>query len=150
MADGGPQVMLARASRLRAVVGAAATLWFLDGLWIATVATPLFITTLGDTLIASPRWLPVLLFYAFYPLGLAILAVFPAIAFDRMASAVALGATVGAIAYGTFDLTNLALLKAYTVSLALVDWAWGTTVSSIAAGAGFAYARRAAGSGGRA
>lgn len=36
------------------------------------------------------------------------------------------GAAMGLIAFGIFDMTNLAILKNYPVPFALVDMAWGT------------------------
>jgi len=36
------------------------------------------------------------------------------------------GAALGALGYGTYDLTNLATLKGYTAEYAITDWLWGT------------------------
>jgi uncharacterized membrane protein len=39
-----------------------------------------------------------------------------------------LGALLGLIVYGIFDFTNLAILRGYPLTFALVDMAWGTFV----------------------
>ena len=51
------------------------------------------------------------------------------------------GAMLGFFGYMTYDLTNLATIKAWTTSLALIDIAWGTLLTAIAALAGYAASR---------
>jgi uncharacterized membrane protein len=41
-------------------------------------------------------------------------------------------ALFGLVAYGAYDLTNLATLRQWSVKLALVDMAWGTLASALA------------------
>jgi uncharacterized membrane protein len=40
------------------------------------------------------------------------------------------------IAYATYDLTNLATLKDWPLSLTFIDMAWGSSVSGVAAAVG--------------
>lgn len=42
------------------------------------------------------------------------------------------GALLGLVVYGTYDFTNLATVKDYSVTLALVDLAWGAFVTGLA------------------
>ena len=65
----------------------------------------------------------------------------PALAEGSLGSAVLHGALFGFFCYATYDLTNLATLKGWTLPMALVDIGWGTVVTAIAAAAG--YPRRA-------
>ena len=46
------------------------------------------------------------------------------------------GAVIGLVAYATYDLTNLAVVKDWPLGLTFIDMAWGTMVSGIAATAG--------------
>jgi uncharacterized membrane protein len=46
-----------------------------------------------------------------------------------------MGALFGFIAYATYDLSNLATLRNWPVSLALIDMAWGAVLSGVSAGA---------------
>jgi len=48
--------------------------------------------------------------------------------------AVAGCAAVGLLAYGTYDLSNLATLRGWSLRLCLVDIAWGVVASAIAGG----------------
>ncbi|MEZ5816997.1 MAG: DUF2177 family protein [Hyphomicrobiaceae bacterium] len=126
----------------RAALVSALVLGLLDAVWIPMIAGPMFKVALGDAMLGTPRLAPALAFYTLYPVGLTLLAVRPALLKQSLQSAILLGATTGALAYGTFDLTNLALLEAYSLRLALVDWAWGTFASSASAAAGFLVAQR--------
>ena len=47
----------------------------------------------------------------------------------------------GLFAYGTYDLTNLAVVQDWPLRLTFVDLAWGTFASAVSAGAGLALTR---------
>jgi uncharacterized membrane protein len=46
------------------------------------------------------------------------------------------------VAYGTYDLTNLSVLKGFTVRIAMIDLAWGTMLSAVTAGVVFVVMRK--------
>ncbi len=48
-----------------------------------------------------------------------------------------LGALFGFCAYATYDITNLATLRGWPTSVAVIDLAWGTAATAIAALASF-------------
>lgn len=114
----------------------------LDAIWLTLAAEPLYRAELGPLL--KPDFnLPVAAgFYAFYAVSLVVFAVRPAVVSGRIATAAGYGALLGATAYGTYDLTNLATLAGYTTTVAVVDMIWGTFVSAASAGFGYAIARR--------
>ena len=43
------------------------------------------------------------------------------------------GALFGLVAYATYDLTNLATLKAWPIKLVVVDLIWGTILTAVVA-----------------
>ena len=51
-----------------------------------------------------------------------------------MPLSVVFGGAIGLTAYATYNLTNLATLKGWASQLALLDMAWGTVASGLAAG----------------
>ena len=53
------------------------------------------------------------------------------------ARALLFGALFGLIAYATYDLTNLAVLREFPTFVAVVDMAWGATISATVAAAGY-------------
>jgi uncharacterized membrane protein len=124
----------------RSWVGYVATLvvfLVVDGIWLAFVASGLFRDAVGDLLRATPYLPAVVAFYVIYPVGLFVLAVRPAIAAGSGMMAATHGSMVGLTAYAAFDLTNLAIIAGWPVWLAVLDMAWGTLVSALAAVAGF-------------
>ena len=65
-----------------------------------------------------------------------IFAVKPAVAAGGVPTALMLGAMFGLFCSATYDLTNLATLKNWSLPLSLIDMAWGAVLSGIAAAAG--------------
>lgn len=115
----------------------------LDGLWLGVVARDFYRQEMGDMMASSIRALPAAAFYIGYPVGLVTLALQPLPA--SASTALWRAALFGLVAYGVYDLTNLATLRQWSVKLALVDMAWGTLASALAgAAAWYAMQPRAA------
>jgi len=110
-----------------------------DALWLWLVMGKLFKAQIPTLLLAQPKLLPAAIFYALYPIGIAVFGVLPAQDWLRAAL---LSALFGLLAYATYELTNLATLKAWPVQIAMLDIAWGTALSGLAGGLGY-YATRA-------
>ena len=91
------------------------------------------------------RIVPAIIFYVLYLAGLVLFAISPALREQNWLMAVGLGLALGLVAYGSYDLTNMATLKGWSLSLTLVDIAWGAFVSAVSALAGFYAARIFAG-----
>ncbi len=105
----------------------------LDALWLGVLARDFYRQEMGEQMVAQVRWVPALLFYFGYPAALVALALYPT--GQPFAQQVARAALVGLVAYGVYDLTNLATLRHWPVRLALVDVAWGTFASTLAGAA---------------
>jgi uncharacterized membrane protein len=58
--------------------------------------------------------------------------------------ALMLGAILGLIAYGTYDLTNLSTLRTWTLKVTVLVLGWGAVVTALAAAAGCAVAAKLA------
>ncbi len=114
----------------------------LDTAWITLVAIGQFQSALGSTLRPDPNLYAAVAFYIVYAGGIVFLAVRPALSVGSAATALINGAVLGLTAYATYDLTSLAIINGYTPGLALLDMAWGTVLSLIAAMAGYVAAAR--------
>jgi uncharacterized membrane protein len=124
----------------RTIAGYAATLivfLVIDAIWLATVAVEMFRQSLGPILRDQPNWGAALTFYLIYAGGIYELAVRPGAASASWTTAARNGGILGLTAYATFDLTNLTIISGWTPGLAVVDIAWGTVVTTIAAVAGY-------------
>lgn len=126
---------------LKAFGGALFAFLVLDGLWIYFVVRPYYDSQVGEMLRDSPKWVPAAVFYLAYIAGVVYLAVRPGLAASSLAVSVAHGAAIGALAYGTFTLTNYSVLKNWTTGLVWSDIAWGTFLTAVIAGVGYLAAR---------
>lgn len=113
----------------------------LDFLWLGYVAKGYYQAQVGTLLLDKPNLAVAAAFYALYIVGVLIFAVLPALEAGSATRAIAAGALFGFFAYATYDLTNLATLKGWSVGIALLDIAWGTVVTGAAAFAGALAAR---------
>ena len=66
----------------------------------------------------------------------------PALRLRSWRRAVVSGAFFGLVAYATWDLTNVAVLDGFPVSLVPVDLAWGASLSAAVSAAAYAVGRR--------
>ena len=113
----------------------------IDALWLGVIARSLYQQGMGNLMAPQPRLGFAAAFYLLYPIGLVIFAALPALAEGSLARAAVLGALFGFFAYATYDLTNAAVVRDWPVSLSLIDLAWGTFASGVAATAGTAVTR---------
>ncbi len=114
----------------------------IDAIWLMSMADKLYRPILGPMLLDQIRILPAVVFYLFYPVGIVVFAVMPALRENSAILAVALAMLYGALAYATYDLTNYATLKAWTLQLTLIDITYGALTAAFCALAAF-YAVRA-------
>lgn len=124
----------------RALVAYVATLIvfaLVDFVWLGFIAKDLYRNGIGHLMAESPNWTAAVLFYLLFIVGLVFFAVAPALEIDAWPRATLHAALFGFLAYATYDLTNLATLKGWPVSIVIADLAWGAFVSAVASTAGF-------------
>lgn len=126
-----------------AYAGALLAFVALDLVWLGVVAREFYQAQVGSLLRDRPNWAAAFLLYAVYAAGLAYFAIVPALDTGRLADAALRGALMGLVVYATYDLTNLATLRGWTLPVAAADILWGVCVSAAAAAAGHALARLA-------
>ncbi len=113
-----------------------------DAIWLSYFARAMFRPALGDILLDTPRWSAAILFYLIYAAGVMAFPLAMGLHAQTLGTAILYGALFGFLAYTTYDLTNLATIKAWTVPLALIDMGWGALLNAAATAAGFAAAQR--------
>ena len=113
----------------------------LDLVWLGVLAREFYRAQLGQLLRSEIVWPAALVFYALYIAGILVFAVLPALDAASWMRALALGAFFGLVAYATFDLTALALLRGFPTRLVAVDLAWGAALTAGVAVSGYALGR---------
>jgi uncharacterized membrane protein len=114
----------------------------LDAVMLTTILQPLFRRHIGALMLETPRVVPALLFYAGYVAGLIALVSWPALRAGSALQAGLAGALLGAIAYGTYELTSYTIMRDWHPAMVVTDIAWGAMVSGLSASAGVAVVRR--------
>jgi uncharacterized membrane protein len=109
----------------------------LDLIWLSTVGRALYWPTLGAVLAERVNVPAAVAFYLIYVAGILVFAVQPGLKAHSLLVACGMGALFGFVAYATYDLTNLATLKTWSIKVALIDMAWGALLTAAAAGAAY-------------
>lgn len=110
----------------------------LDFVWLGYIAKKLYYGEMGNILLQKFNMVPALLFYIVYVVGVVVFVVNPALAKGSLAHAIGYGAAFGFVAYATYDLTNLAVLKGFSTKVAVIDMLWGAFLTAVVAGIAYA------------
>lgn len=108
----------------------------LDFLGLRYLIKPLFDRHIGELLAQNVRLGPAVVFYAAYVAGLLYLVSLPALKAGQPTAALVNGAILGALAYGTYEFTNLATLKHWNWQMVATDLIWGTVLTGVSAWVG--------------
>jgi len=117
------------AKQMLALYVIALTVFFLiDMVWLGAVAKSFYRRHLGPMLSPKVNWAAAILFYLLFIVGLLVFVIKPAVLGGRPIQAFLLGALFGLISYATYDLTNLATLKDWPLTVTIVDLIWGSVL----------------------
>ncbi len=101
--------------------------FIVDLIWIGWVAADFYARHVGGMLRESVHWGAALSFYALYIGGIVHFVLMPAAAQRAgLWQTARSGGLLGCFAYGTFNLTALALLDGWSATVTVVDMIWGT------------------------
>lgn len=106
-----------------------------DAMWLSMMGPVLYKPTLGDILLPDVRIGPAVAFYAMYPIGVLVFAILPGLRSGSAGTAFTLGLLFGAIAYATYDLTNYATLRNWSLQIVIMDIVYGAIATAVAAAA---------------
>lgn len=106
----------------------------IDSVWLSLIANRFYKAQIGELLLDKPNLLAAVAFYVIFLVGLVVFVIAPALSAGSWKLAVGLGGLFGLVTYATYDLTNLATLKGWTMKLVAVDLLWGTVLSASVAG----------------
>ncbi len=102
----------------------------LDFVWLAIVARKFYLSQLGALMKTNINWPIAILFYLIFIVGLIIFVISPAIEKKSIIYALVMGGLFGFFTYATYDLTNLATLKNWPLSLSIIDMIWGSILAA--------------------
>jgi uncharacterized membrane protein len=120
-----------------AYTSAAVAFVAIDMIWLGTMASLLYRPTLGESALAVVNLPLAVIFYLFYPIGLVLFSVNPALRSNLLGTAAIFGALFGFFTYATYDLTNYATLRNWSLQLTVIDITWGTVLAAFASSASY-------------
>ena len=107
-----------------------------DLIWLSITVKSLYRPALGDLLKDKPVIWAAVLFYIIYMIGLSLLILKPALANDSILQALWMGIVFGVVAYGTYNLTNMATIKNWSASIVCIDMIWGGILTGFSSAVG--------------
>ncbi len=107
--------------------------FIIDMFWLGVVAKNIYQSKIGH-LLGDVNWVAAIIFYLVFLVGLTFFAIYPAVEEGKIYTAIIYGALFGFFTYATYDLTNLATLKDWPLSITIIDMIWGTVLGSAVAG----------------
>ena len=114
-----------------------AVFFIIDMAWLGFVAKDIYKKYLGNLLSDNVNWIAAIIFYLLFVVGIFIFAIMPSVDKNSLQLAIILGALFGFFTYATYDLTNLAILKDWSLTIVFIDIVWGAVLTGIVSTAGF-------------
>ena len=108
----------------------------LDAIMLVFVMSPLFERHIASLLVPDIRLGAAIAFYLVYIVGVLYFVSVPSLAAGSSTYALLNGALLGALAYGTYEVTNYATLKGWSWQMVGADVAWGALLTGVSAWAG--------------
>lgn len=102
----------------------------LDLTWLGLIAKNLYREKLGFILSDKVNWAAALVFYLLYIGGILYFAVIPAVELNQWHTAILNGALLGGLCYATYDLTNMATIANWPLSIVVIDIVWGMALTA--------------------
>ena len=106
----------------------------IDIIWLSITIKYFYKPNIGPLLNEKPILWAAILFYFVYTVGLTLVVLRPALIEQSVLQAFWMGAVFGLVAYGTYNLTNMATVKNWSVNVVFVDMIWGGVLTSVSSG----------------
>lgn len=105
--------------------------FIIDIFWLGFAAKNFYQEKLGFLMETNVNWTAAILFYLLFIAGMTFFVIQPALIKNSWTHALLAGAFFGLITYATYDMTNLATLKNWPLSITMLDIIWGTFLCSL-------------------
>ncbi len=100
-----------------------------DLVWLLFISRKLYQGKIGHLMADKVNIPAAAIFYLLFIAALVFFVITPATEKHSVWYALGVGAFFGLVTYGTYDLTNLATLRGWPVSLTVIDLLWGSFVT---------------------
>ncbi len=114
----------------------------IDVIWLSFATKSFYRPLIGNLLTDKPVMWAAALFYIIYVFGMAIVVIQPCINSESFFKTIYTGFVFGLVAYGTYNLTNMAVLKGWSPMVTFVDMFWGGSLTALSATTGLYLAKK--------
>ncbi len=114
----------------------------IDVIWLSFATKSFYRPLLGDLISEKPVLWAAGLFYILYMFGMAVIVIQPCIEPSTLIRPLYIGFIFGLVAYGTYNLTNMAVIKNWSATVVFVDMFWGGSLTAISATSGIFLAKK--------
>ncbi|MFP1129432.1 DUF2177 family protein [Asticcacaulis sp. W401b] len=111
----------------------------IDTVWLSLTAGPLYKPLMGDLMATRINMVAAVAFYLLYGLGVTWFLTFPALSGQLPVHGLPAGwsltisaALLGLMAYGTYNLTAVAVIRDWSLKLVVIDMIWGAVLTTVA------------------
>ena len=114
----------------------------IDVIWLSFSAKSFYRPLIGQLMLDKPVLWAAALFYLLYVFGMAVIVIQPCLDSASLFKTFYIGFVFGLVAYGTYNLTNMAVLKDWSPTVVFVDMFWGGALTALSATSGIYFAKK--------
>tara|TARA_B100001057_G_C22261435_1_gene723403 strand:+ start:99 stop:509 length:411 start_codon:yes stop_codon:yes gene_type:complete len=114
----------------------------IDVIWLSFATKTFYRPLIGNLLSEKPVIWAAALFYILYVFGMALVVIQPCVDSKSLFKTIYTGFIFGLVAYGTYNLTNMAVLKGWSPTVTFVDMFWGGSLTALSATTGLYLAKK--------
>ena len=114
----------------------------IDVVWLSFSVKSFYRPNIGHLLLETPVMWAAILFYLIYVIGLAVVIIEPSLDFENTQKFLIKAFMFGLVAYGTYNLTNMATIKGWSPNVVFVDMIWGGSLTTFSSYFGILLAKK--------
>ena len=114
----------------------------IDVIWLSFSVKSFYRPNIGHLLLDTPVMWAAILFYLIYVIGLAVVIIEPSLDYQNTLKFLIKAFMFGLVAYGTYNLTNMATIKGWSPNVVFVDMIWGGSLTTFSSYFGILLAKK--------
>ena len=114
----------------------------IDIIWLSIAVKSFYRPNIGHLLLDTPVMWAAALFYLIYVFGLSVVVIEPSINSNDTFKLIIKAFVFGLVAYGTYNLTNMATIKGWSYKVVFVDMFWGGFLTAFSSYFGILIAKK--------
>ena len=114
----------------------------IDLIWLSFAVKSFYRPNIGHLLLDKPVMWAAAMFYLIYVVGLAVVIIEPSLSSENIGKFLFQAFMFGLVAYGTYNLTNMATVKGWSPSVVFVDMLWGGSLTAFSSYFGITIAKK--------